>query len=514
MPSLRIAQPAANIASATVVRWLVEPGESYAAGQVLAELEAEDALIHVEATSPGRLVEVVAPAGQTVPIDAELARVDVAGSSELPTVQSSATEQNVPEQLPSSGGGKAVPILMPQAGNTMEEGTVIAWQVSEGDTIEVGQVICEIETDKATIEFEAPDAGRLARIVAQVDEPVPVKEMIAVLADTDADADAFLAAQGKGGASPAAVAAGPAAQPAASAAAAPTGSTVAQPTAAPAAVTAEGRVKASPAARRLATERGIALAAVGTGSGPGGRILSTDVAGAPVAARTAGNGQSTTERRVPMSKMRRAIGLNLQQSKQTIPHFYVRMSIDADPLLAFYREQKPQTNCTLNDAIVLAVGRAMGEFPAVRSQIQGDEIVEMPHANIGIAVGVDEGLVVPVVLGVDTMTLAQLAVEARRVVEAGRQGKLENIGKGNLTISNLGMFGVEEFSAIINPPESGILAVSAAREAVIVENGAMRPGRTITMTLSADHRVVDGVLGAKFMARLKEVLEHPGQELA
>jgi pyruvate dehydrogenase E2 component (dihydrolipoamide acetyltransferase) len=211
--------------------------------------------------------------------------------------------------------------------------------------------------------------------------------------------------------------------------------------------------------------------------------------------------------------MRRAIGLNLQQSKQTVPHFYVRTSIDADPLLAFYREQKAKTNCTLNDIVILAVGRTIREFPAVRSQIIGNEIIEYPHANIGIAVGIDEGLVVPVVTQVDTLSLTSLAAESKRVVDAARKGRLENVGKGHFTISNLGMFGVEEFSAIINPPESGILAVSAAREAVIVENGTMRAGRQMTMTLSADHRLVDGVMAAKFMQRLGEVLEHPVESL-
>jgi pyruvate dehydrogenase E2 component (dihydrolipoamide acetyltransferase) len=271
-------------------------------------------------------------------------------------------------------------------------------------------------------------------------------------------------------------------------------------------------VKASPAARKLASERGVALAAVGSGSGPGGRILSADLAqvdSTGIAAAASGGGG---EIRRPLSKMRRAIGLNLQQSKQSVPHFYVRMTIDADPLLAFHHEQKSAANCTLNDIIVLAVGRAIRDFPAVRSQIVGNEIVEYPHANIGIAVGIDEGLVVPVVLDVDTLSLSRLAAETKRVVKLARKGRLENIGKGHFTISNLGMFGVEEFSAIINPPESGILAVSAAREAVIVENGAMRVGRQMTMTLSADHRIVDGVMAAKFMRRLQAILEHPGDE--
>ena len=214
-----------------------------------------------------------------------------------------------------------------------------------------------------------------------------------------------------------------------------------------------------------------------------------------------------------MSKMRRAIGANLQQSKQTIPHFYLQITINAAPLLKFYGEQKPHTGCSLNDLVVLAVGRAMREFPAVRSQIDGDDLVEFPHANIGIAVGIDDGLVVPVVMGVDTLSLAQLAQESKRVVEAGRKGILENFGKGNFTISNLGMFGVDEFSAIINPPESGILAVSAIRETAIVEDGALSLGRVMTMTLSADHRVIDGLLAAKFVGRLKELLENPAAEL-
>jgi len=215
-----------------------------------------------------------------------------------------------------------------------------------------------------------------------------------------------------------------------------------------------------------------------------------------------------------MSKMRRAIGLNLQKSKQTVPHFYVRLTINAEPLFAYYRARKPQTNCTLNDCVVLAVGRAMAECPSVRSQIHGDEIVEFPHANIGIAVGVDEGLVVPVVRSVETLTLTQLAAETKRVVENARHGKLENIGHGNFTITNLGMFGVEEFGAIINPPESGILALGAMREAVTVEAGAIRTGRVMTMTLSADHRLVDGLLAARFLGRLREILENPSGELS
>lgn len=532
MQSITLPQLASGATSATVVRWLKQPGDRFSAQEALVELETEDALVRLEASCPGTLVRVSVPPRQTVGVNAELGQIEPAGAASAPPpsasqappapsaakqsplettamqepAKSAAADTSSSQAAAAAGNPSNVtPILMPQAGNTMEEGILVSWRVRPGDRIEVGQIICEIETDKATIEYESPDGGRLARIVAQEQDVVPIKQPIALLAEQDADAEAYLAAMGSGAAG---AASSPAAAASESVAAA---ATEARPSRGPAPLTAAGRIKASPAARQAARDHGLDLSAIGAGSGPGGRILSGDVAAAKLAPRPAGDGQSL---RRPMSKMRRAIGLNLQKSKQTIPHFYVRLTINADPLFAYYREHKPQTSCTVNDCVVLAVGRVMAECPAVRSQIQGDEIVEFPHANIGIAVGVDEGLVVPVVRNVDTLTLAQLAAEAKRVVENARNGKLENIGQGNFTISNLGMFGIEEFGAIINPPESGILAVSAVRETVLVANGAMRAGRVMTMTLSADHRLVDGLVAAKFLGRLKEVLENPSQALA
>jgi pyruvate dehydrogenase E2 component (dihydrolipoamide acetyltransferase) len=207
--------------------------------------------------------------------------------------------------------------------------------------------------------------------------------------------------------------------------------------------------------------------------------------------------------------MRRAIARSLQASKQSIPHFYMRMTMNAAPLMEFYRAQKTQYPCTLNDLLVLACARAMREFPAFRSRIEGEELVEFPFSNIGIAVGMDDGLRVPVITGAERLTLRQLAAESRRVIEAAHQGKVAAMGQGLLTISNLGMFGVEEFSAIINPPEAAILAVGALRETVIVSDGAIKAGRVMTVTLSADHRIIDGLLAARFLARLKETLESP-----
>jgi pyruvate dehydrogenase E2 component (dihydrolipoamide acetyltransferase) len=210
-----------------------------------------------------------------------------------------------------------------------------------------------------------------------------------------------------------------------------------------------------------------------------------------------------------MSGMRRAIARNLLASKQNIPHFYMRLTIDADPMMTFYRAEKAKYPCSVNDVVALACARAIAEFPAFRSRLEGEEVVELPGANVGIAVGLEGGLVVPVLVSAERMNFRQLAAETKRLAEAARKGKIEGLGQGVFTITNLGMFGVEEFSAIINPPEASILAVGAVREDVIVREGAMRPGRVMTMTLSADHRLIDGLLAAKFLARLKELLQAP-----
>jgi pyruvate dehydrogenase E2 component (dihydrolipoamide acetyltransferase) len=394
-----------------------------------------------------------------------------------------------------------IAVLMPQAGNTMEEGTIVTWRVHVGDRVKVGQILCDIETDKATVEVEATDAGTVARIVAAAGAVVPVKQPIAYLAGGDAVLGSWVAQESNT----------PAAAPAATVDTTVVAMTMAAPAVTqPATATKvdSKRPRVSPLARKIAAEKGIDLASVKPGSGPGGRIVSTDLTGliGTTAAATRVIG------RRPMSKMRKAVALNLQTAKQTVPHFYVRATINADSLMAFYKAQKPATGCTLNDVLLLAVGRVVGEMAAFRSRVDGGDIVEMPTADIGVAVSIPppgEGLVVPAVLGVHTLTLGQVAAAARRVVDAARGGRIENLGKAVFTISNMGMLGVEEFAAIINPPESGILAISAVREAVIVKDGAMRAGRVMSLTLSVDHRVVDGAMAAQFMGRLRELLEAP-----
>jgi pyruvate dehydrogenase E2 component (dihydrolipoamide acetyltransferase) len=407
-----------------------------------------------------------------------------------------------------------VKITMPQAGQTMEEGQIVSWRKQEGEEVFKGEVLLEIETDKATVEVESSDDGILRKILCPEGIAVPIHAPIAVLAAADEDIGEELEAvraelkailkdnpsliealnlQDAGDLAGAEESA-PEAKP---------GEPVGAAEIPTASATKTG-IKASPAARKAALERGIRIEEVPAGSGPGGRVLSGDVesyAGRAV--------PQSGPMKKPLAGMRRAIARNLLLSKQTIPHFYMKLTIDASPLMAAYRAEKAKYPCTLNDLIAFFCACVVMEFPAFRSRIEGDEIVEFPAASIGIAVGMEDGLRVPVILDAGRLTLKKLAEESRRVIEAAQKGKLEGVGQGVFTISNLGMFGVEEFSAIINPPEAAILAVGAIREAILVKDGAIRTGRQMTLSLSADHRIVDGLLAAKFLARLRELMESP-----
>jgi len=405
-------------------------------------------------------------------------------------------------------------ITMPQAGQSMEEGTILCWRKNEGEPVKKGEILLEIETDKANVEVEATESGVLRKILCPAGVTIPVLAPIAILATASEDISSELADAAAelssllGNQLPSAIkgmALGTVAHP----------SPVTSPIPAqPAAVETEAEpqepvpqeIKASPGARQSAREYGVDLGTLWPGSGPGGRILSTDVTRAAVVTGAAPRGEAV---RRPMSAMRRAIARNLIASKQTIPHFYMRMTIDAGPLHSFFRAEKAKYPCTLNDVFTLACARVVREFPSFRTRIENEELVEYPTSNIGMAVGMEDGLRVPVLVGADRMSLRQVAAESQRIVDAAKQGKVEAMGQGVFTISNLGMYGVEEFAAIINPPEAALLAVGAIRETVIVKDGALRAGRVMTMTLSADHRVIDGLMAARFLNQLKAELESP-----
>jgi len=467
----------------TVRRWRKNRGDAVAKGDVLVEVEGETAVVEVESTLAGTLMEILAGEGKTVVVGAPIAIV--------------ASADDKPAAVVAAPRGNVIPILMPKAGQTMEEGTLVKWHVAPGANIKKGDVIFEIETDKANMEVEATDAGRLSRIVLPEGKTLAVLQPVAYLADNDADVDAFIASQG-----------GPP-PPQPSPGVPGEGERLRGEDLAPSAVVESGRAKSSPAARKIAAQRGIDLSSLSTGSGPGGRIISTDVPLQAPPGKSAPAPTGVTRKR--MSQMRRAIAKNLLLSKQTIPHFYVRLTIDAVPLFAFYQGEKTRYPVSLNDVVVMACAKTIMEFPAFRSRLENDEIIESSNANIGVAVAMDDGLIVPVVMMAERLSLQQIAAETKRIAANAKSGKIEGMGSGVFTITNMGMFGVEEFGAIINPPEAAILAVGMAREAVVVKDGAMRAGRVMTMTLSADHRVIDGATAAKFLARLKVILESPSQ---
>ena len=407
----------------------------------------------------------------------------------------------------------AIDILMPALSPTMETGTLAKWTVAVGDAVRSGDVIAEIETDKATMEVEAVDDGILASImVAEGSEGVAVGTPIGRLAEDGESPDDVAAAP----ASTAPVAPEPAAAPVEE----PTQPTPA-PVPAPAAVSSApaNRIFASPLARRIAADRGVDLASL-SGSGPHGRILRRDVEAAetaPAAVRPAVDqavvqGASTLE---PNSQMRRIIASRLQESKQTAPHFYLTVDCEIDALLAARRQMNDQApegvKISVNDLVIRAAAMALIKVPKANASWEGENTRLFTHADIAMAVAVDGGLVTPVIWAAEKKGLAEVASVSRDLATRARDGKLapEEFTGGSFTISNLGMYGVREFAAVINPPQGAILAVGAGEQRPVVKDGQLAVATVMTVTLSADHRVVDGAVGAEWLQAFKGYVEAP-----
>ena len=407
----------------------------------------------------------------------------------------------------------AIDILMPALSPTMETGTLAKWTVAVGDAVRSGDVIAEIETDKATMEVEAVDDGILASImVAEGSEGVAVGTPIGRLAEDGESPDDVAAAP----ASTAPVAPEPAAAPVEE----PTQPTPA-PVPAPAAVSSApaNRIFASPLARRIAADRGVDLASL-SGSGPHGRILRRDVEAAetaPAAVRPAVDqavvqGASTLK---PNSQMRRIIASRLQESKQTAPHFYLTVDCEIDALLAARRQMNDQApegvKISVNDLVIRAAAMALIKVPKANASWEGENTRLFTHADIAMAVAVDGGLVTPVIWAAEKKGLAEIASVSRDLATRARDGKLapEEFTGGSFTISNLGMYGVREFAAVINPPQGAILAVGAGEQRPVVKDGQLAVATVMTVTLSADHRVVDGAVGAEWLQAFKGYVEAP-----
>jgi len=420
----------------------------------------------------------------------------------------------------------AIVIRMPEVLAGATEGVISHWAVKEGDEVAVGDVLAEIETDKASVEYQAEDAGTVARLVQAAGKMVQVGEPIAVFAaagDTDTDVEKALA---DAGGAPAADE--PAVVEVASATPAPAAEAAATPVApvevvAPVAVVRDssGRIFASPLVRKRAREAGIDLAQI-QGTGPSGRIVRKDfdafMASGPRPVATSATAPAPVMGaagfvEIPHSSMRRAIARRLTESKSTVPHFYVKADCVVDRLL----DARAQLNeglgvkTSVNDWVVKAVGHALMAVPGANVIWTDTAMRQFDHADISVAVATEGGLYTPVVRGVDQLSIPQINVMIRELADKARSGtiKQDEIEGGSFAVTNLGMFGTEEFSAILNPPQSGILAVGAAREKAIVANGELEIAQVMTVTLSADHRAVDGSLAAEWMVAFKKAIENP-----
>jgi pyruvate dehydrogenase E2 component (dihydrolipoamide acetyltransferase) len=422
----------------------------------------------------------------------------------------------------------ATVIEMPKLSDTMEEGAVANWLKKEGEPVKEGEPLVEIETDKATQEYESPATGVLYKIVVKPGSTVKLRTPIAVIAKKDeaVDLDSLLKSLGKP-AAPAAPASAAGAKPAAATpAAARSTASVASPQAAaapaPAVAGSGGRIKASPLAKKIAKERGIDLAHL-SGSGPGGRIVQRDLEQAPAAGVPASQAPSYPAQgatQLPVSMMRKTIAKRLLAAKNDAPHFYLTVSVDCTRLgewRARLNEEAAKSGGALpkvsvNDIITLAVSRALKHHPMVNASWQGDFIVQNHDVHVAIAVALPEGLVTPVLRHTDRMSLREIARQTGDLAGKAKAGKLANqdFAGGTFTISNLGMFGIEEFTAIINPPQACILAVGAAQATPAVDaKGQLVVQQRMKMTMSCDHRVVDGATGAQFLQTLTRYLEDP-----
>jgi pyruvate dehydrogenase E2 component (dihydrolipoyllysine-residue acetyltransferase) len=411
-------------------------------------------------------------------------------------------------------------VLMPKGSDTMTEGKVLKWLKNEGEQVTNGDALVEIETDKVDMEVESMVAGVLRKVLVPAGETVTVGQMLAIIGKADEDISSLVSANGGAAAAkaPAAPKEAPAAPP--QAAPQPVAATPAPQPAAAAPVAAGGRILASPLARRIAREAGIDLAAL-QGSGPGGRIIRRDVeaataAGAPFHApgpqRVA---QGPEFRDEPLSQMRKIIAQRLAQSLGPVPHFYLTIEVDmkkAKELRESANKMNPDLKLTYNDIIVKACAVGLIQHPDVNASFTGNAIRYHNRIHLGIAVAIEGGgLITPVVRDCNYKTLQEISAESRDLIARARTRKLtpEEYTGGTFSVSNLGMMGIEEFSAIINPPEGAILAVGSVVEKPVVENGQITVGYRCRMTLSCDHRVVDGAIGARFLQSLQQILENP-----
>lgn len=529
-----------------IAEWHKKVGDTVKSDDVIAEVETDKATMEVMAYADGTLLYIGVEKGQAAKVNGIIAIVGKAGEDYKPLLEGGDAKAAAPKTdaaapapkaeaapaaaAPAVDNGaveaalkNATVIRMPLLSDTMTEGKIVAWNKKEGDAVKSDDVLAEVETDKATMEVIGYADGTLLHIGVPEGQVAKVNGIIAIVGKKGTDISPILAAEKSGGAAPKAAApaeaaAGTTAPAQAEAPAASNGST-------------DGRVKASPLAKRLAEDKGIDISKV-TGSGDGGRIIKKDVdnfvpsktapaaapssttaaaAPAQVAAFAPVGQESHTD--TPVSQMRKAIARRLAESKFQAPHFYLTMEINMDEAMKSREaiNKISPVKVSFNDMVIKAAAMALRQHPDVNSSWLGDTIRHNHHIHIGSAVAVDEGLIVPVIRFADQKSFSQIAAETKTLNDKAKNKKLQpNDYSGNtFTVSNLGMMGIEHFTAIINPPDSAILAVGAIKETVIVENGQFKATNVMKVTMSCDHRTVDGAVGARFLVTFKTLMENP-----
>lgn len=512
-----------------VATWLKKVGDTIKTGDILAEIETDKATMEFESFYDGVLLHIGIQEGQSAPVDSLLAIIGKEGediSALLSGGNATETkEEKVVEETKTTSAAVEIPagvkvVTMPRLSDTMTTGTVATWLKKVGDTVKEGDILAEIETDKATMEFESFNAGTLLYIGVQEGDSAPVDTILAILGPAGTDVSG-IAANYKVGA----VAEAPKAEEV---------KAVAQEVVVVEQTT-SGRVFASPLAKKIAQDKGINLSQV-KGSGENGRIVKSDVENfspSAVATPTQAVAEATSavaavkpfvpagevfQEEIKNSQMRKTIARRLSESKFTAPHYYLTIELDMDNAIASRNmiNGLPDTKVSFNDMVIKASAMALKKHPQVNSQWREDAMVINHHVNIGVAVAVEDGLMVPVLKFTDQMSLTQIGANVKDLAGKAKSKKIQpaEMEGSTFTISNLGMFGIQSFTSIINQPNSAILSVGAIIEKPVVKNGQIVVGNTMTVTLACDHRTVDGATGAQFLQTFKAFMENPVTMLA
>ncbi len=529
---VRMPKMSDTMVEGVVAKWHKKVGDMVKSGELMAEIETDKATMDYESFNTGTVLYLGVPEGKAVKVNDVLAIVGNKGedySALLASASTAATSGGAVETKAApvvaaasapaidTSGIKAEIVLMPKMSDTMVEGVIAAWHKKIGDTVKSNELLAEIETDKATMEYESYNAGTLLYIGVEAGKAVPVNGVLAIIGEKGADWQTLLKAHEAKGSAPA-VSAAPKAEAQASSA---------KPSAEVASNASNGRIKASPLAKSLAKEKGLDISKI-AGSGEQGRITKSDVENykpsATPATATSGKAASApvvlpqvmgTEsfEETTVSQMRKTIAKRLAESKFSAPHFYITMEINMDKAIEARKSinEISPVKISFNDMVIKAAAAALRQNPDVNVSWLGDKMRKNHHIHVGVAVAVKDGLLVPVIRFADNKSLSHIAVEVKDLAQKAHDKKLQpsDWEGSTFTISNLGMFGVEDFTAIINPPDACILAIGGIKETPIVKNGQVVPGNVMKVTLSCDHRAVDGAVGAAFLKTFKSLLEEP-----